>query len=116
MVSLTDILMNSGQIMMNCEQNIVYDGDNLGDNCWPLLLELGKSKDIMMSLSYYPKFEWIPGETVHILNNDKTASDYRTFNRAHIMTGDRNKEFDFYEVQWPFPIDTSKFEMEEIDF
>ena len=96
-------------IMMNCEQYIVYDGDNLGDNCWELLLELGQTKDIMMSLSYYPRFSWIPGGKVHILNSDITVTDFKSFNKLHLMTEDRNREFDFYEVHWPFPIDMTKF-------
>ncbi|GFH91449.1 hypothetical protein IMSAGC002_02705 [Lachnospiraceae bacterium] len=103
-------------IMMNCEQYIVYDGDNLGDNCWELLLELGQTKDIMMSLSYYPRFSWIPGGKVHILNSDITVTDFKSFNKLHLMTEDRNREFDFYEVHWPFPIDMTKFALEEIDF
>lgn len=46
--------------MMNIAPDVIYDGDNLGDNCWPLFLELGKTKDIAISLSYFPQFDWIP--------------------------------------------------------
>ncbi len=103
-------------IMMNCEQNIVYDGDNLGDNCWHLLLELGKTKNIMLTLSYYPKFDWIDGESIYIINHGTVVRDFQSFNKGHLFTEDRNKEFDFYEVDWPFPIDKTRFALEAIDF
>ena len=40
----------------------------------------------------------------------------QTFNKGHLFTEDRNKEFDFYEVDWPFPIDKTRFALEAIDF
>lgn len=103
-------------IMMNMEQDVVYDGDNLGDNCWPLLLELGKVRDIMMSLSYYPVFEWMQGGVVKLINNGMVVDSYRSFNLCRLHTLDRNKEFEFSEVSWPLPVDMTKFELEEIDF
>lgn len=103
-------------IMMNMFQDVVYDGDNLGDNCWPLLLELGKTKDLMMSLSYYPVFNWIDGGEVKAINTEETVRDFKSFNKGHLLTEDRNKEFEFSQVSWPLPINTSRFELGEIDF
>ena len=45
-----------------------------------------------------------------------SSAKFESFNKLHLMTEDRNREFDFYEVHWPFPIDMTKFALEEIDF
>lgn len=93
---------------------VVYDGNNFGDNCWPLLLEISKEKDIAISLSYFPFFEWVDGVQVHIINTDKLVDSFKEFNLAHI--GNTTEYFDFYSVNWCINVDTTKFELEEIDF
>lgn len=103
-------------IMMNIESNVVYDGDNLGDNCWPLLLELSKTKNLAISLSYYPVFEWIDNVNVKILNTGQKINDFVSFRRSFISCEDTFNEFEFESIQWPIKIDASKFEEEEIDF
>lgn len=72
---------------------VIYDGDNFGDNCWSLLLEISKEKDIAISLSYFPIFEWVEDIQVHIINNNKLVSNFREFNTEHLNI--EEKYFDF---------------------
>ena len=65
--------------MANAASNIVFNGDNFGDNCFPLLLELSKSKDIMMNLYYHPDFVWVPDVKVKILNSGRVVDNIRDF-------------------------------------
>lgn len=104
-------------IMMNHIQDVVYDGDNLGDNCWPLMTELGKHKDIMITLTYYPIFkEWSPGCIIKDINTGKIATNFDEFNTMHIRSEDDFKEFNFYDINWPCKINKERFKLEEIDF
>lgn len=99
-------------IMMNMIQDIVYDGDNLGDNCWPLLLELGKTKDIMISLFYFPEFEWIEGGKVQILESGEVIDNYYDFVTSHLHSKYTYKKFDFDSIKWPKPINSERFKLE----
>ncbi|MCM1222809.1 MAG: DUF4869 domain-containing protein [Lachnospiraceae bacterium] len=101
-------------IMSYSVPEVVYDGDNLGDNCWPLLLEISKERDIAISLSYYPIFKWVDDTQVHILNSDEIVSSFDEFNTRHIKLGD--KYFEFKSINWQIPIDTTKFALEDFDF
>lgn len=103
-------------IMMNNIQNIVYEGDNLGDNCWPLFLELSKQKDFMISLSYFPIFKWVDGATVIDIDTGEKATNFDQFNTMHLRSPNMNNEYEFDAVKWPLKIDKSIFELEEIDF
>lgn len=101
-------------IMTYSIQDIIYDGDNFGDNCWPLLLKVGFSKTVALSMSYFPIFNWVDGARVHILNNNKIVSSFKEFNRAHLDIG--NKDFKFTDVPWPIQINPDRFKFEGIDF
>lgn len=102
-------------ILMNAVPNVVYDGDNMGDNCWPLLLELCKTKDIVMNLTYYPRFEWVEGCKVRILNTGEYVDSCEDFNFKHmeLMCDYLVKDAD--EIDWPITIDKSKFKIEYKD-
>jgi len=51
-------------------EGIKTDGDKLGDNCVPYLLELAESKDVYITTSHLIKF---PDNFSAILDNDGTA-------------------------------------------
>ena len=103
------------QIIMSYNiPEVVYDGDNFGDNCWSLLLEISQEKDIAISLSYYPIFKWVSNIPVHIVNSDKIISNFKEFNLEHLSIGD--KYFEFNNVNWGINIDTTKFKLEDFDF
>lgn len=95
-------------IMMNSEPNVVYAGNNLGDNCWPLLLELSLNKDIAIDLTYFPEFDWTDNIPVHIINTNCIVNNFRDFLNAHLEIAD--KEFEFSEIEWNIKIDFNKFE------
>lgn len=103
-------------LMMNKIQDIVYDGDNLGDNCWPLFLELGKTRDIAISLSYYPSFKWVEGCKVMNLDTNKLISNRDEFMDAFLDSDYRYKERHFSDIKWPIMINTDRFKLQEIDF
>lgn len=93
---------------------VVYDGDNFGDNCWELLLEVSKIRDVALSLTYFPRFDWVDGTKAYIINTGEVVSDFTSFNRAHLRIPDDT--VDFKDVNWYINIDYTKFELEEIDF
>lgn len=95
-------------IMMYNVNNIVHCGNNLGDNCWPLLLKLSKSKDIVIDLTYYPKFDWVDNTSVHIINNNKIVNNFDSFLTEHL--GVIDKIYEFSDIKWPIEIDYTKFE------
>lgn len=101
-------------IMMNIAPDVIYDGDNLGDNCWPLFLELGKTKDIAISLSYFPQFEWIPGGLATSLDTGRIIHNFDEFADEFLRSSLDTREFD--DIDWPIKIDTEKFKPDEIDF
>ena len=104
-------------IMMDNVQDIIYDGDNLGDNCWPLFLEIGKTKDIAINLTYYPRFEWTHGgqavsiDTGHVIKSFEDFRDeyIRSFKNLHANR-------DFNSINWPIKINYNRFKLDEIDF
>lgn len=95
-------------IMMYNEQKIIYCGNNLGDNCWSLLLELSKTHDLAIDLSYYPKFEWVDNIPIHIINNNKIIDNFKDFISEHI--DDPDNIYEFSDIQWPIEVDLTKFE------
>lgn len=103
-------------IMMNVIQDVIYDGDNLGDNCWPLFLELGKTKDIAISLSYYPSFEWPNGAKIYNLDTQTIISNREDFISAFLSSAYANKERQFNEIAWPIKINQDRFSIPDIDF
>lgn len=57
--------------------DLKVNGDRLGDNCVPLLLELAGRKDVYISLSHIMKF---PDEfDAVIINNGKHITSYKEF-------------------------------------
>lgn len=99
-------------ILMNMVQDIVYDGDNLGDNCWPLLLELGKTKDIMISLSYFPEFKWVDGGEVTILETGEVINNHYDFVTSHMHSKYKYSELEFSDIKWPKYINYERFKPE----
>lgn len=107
-------------IMMNNIQDIVYDGDNLGDNCWPLFLELGKSKDITITLSYFPRFKWIEGGKVTLMEDNSIIDNFDDFVTSHIHSKFKYKDQEFNSINWPKPVNSERFKPEiseeDLDF
>lgn len=103
-------------IMMNMGPDVIYDGDNLGDNCWPLFLELGKTKDIAINLTYSPSFNWVEDSKVINLDTGKEINSYREFMENHLRSQFVYKERDFSEINWPIQINKDRFKKPEIDF
>lgn len=103
-------------IMMNMESDIVYDGDNLGDNCWPLLMQLGRDKDIAISLSYSPSFEWQFGCKIINIDTGHEIVDYKDFMINHIKSDNIHKTREFNSIKWPIVVNNERFKPPEIDF
>lgn len=111
-IPITSISGGAKQLIMaNAASNIVFNGDNFGDNCFPLLLELSKNIDIQMSLYYYPDFEWVDGVEVTILNTGRVVDNARDFDVYHMQ--DKAIGFTaFNEVRWPIEINKAAFELD----
>ena len=43
-------------ILLN-ENNVIVSGDRMGDNCYPLLLEMAEERDITITLCHYVELE-----------------------------------------------------------
>lgn len=102
-------------IMMNIEQSTVYDGDNFGDNCFRLLLELGQMKDIQMTLSYFPRFNWLDGAKATIIGTGEVVDSFDSFSDS-FGHGSTYERFDFNKIDWPIKINPDAFKEDEIDF
>ncbi len=103
-------------IMMNSIQDVVYDGDNLGDNCWPLFLEIGKEKDIAITLSYYPSFNWVPEAKVTDIDTGVIMNSFEEFRDNYLNTQYLYAERKFDGIAWPININYDRFKQPEIDF
>lgn len=53
------------------------NGDRMGDNCYPLLVELSKKKDVYIKLTHLPKFE-ATFQAVY-LNNNRLVNNWKEF-------------------------------------
>lgn len=96
-------------IMAKAVQNVVYNGDDCSDQCWPLLLELSKEVDIMASLTYLPrKFQWPHGAEMTIINTGQSVGSYDEFSRAYSQA-DPTKKWHFEDIEWPLEIDRKVF-------
>lgn len=112
-IPITSISGGAKQLIMaNAASNIVFNGDNFGDNCFPLLLELSKSKDIMMNLYYHPDFVWVPGVKVKILNSGRIVDNIRDFGLYHIRDGAPG-ESEFASIKWPLALDEEIFRKDD---
>ena len=111
-IPITSISGGAKQLIMaKAVKGVVYNGDNFGDNCFPLLLELSKDIDIQMSLYYYPDFEWVDGAQVTILNTGRVVDNDRDFAVYHMQ--DKAIGFTaFDEVMWPIEINKTAFELD----
>lgn len=96
-------------IMANATERLVFNGNNFGDNCFPLLLELSKTKDIMIDLYYHPIFKWVDDVEVCSINTGNVMRNYDEFMREHLASevyGYTN----FKDVNWPIPVNYGVFE------
>lgn len=59
------------------KENLKINGDRLGDNCIPILLELAEAKDVEISLRHIPKFP--ENIRLYIVNTDKEIYSYKEF-------------------------------------
>lgn len=103
-------------IMMNAIPDVIYDGNNLGDNCWPLFLEIGKTKDLAINLSYYPKFEWPNGCLATNIDTREIISSFEEFRNSYTNSTLTTKERDFNDIKWPFKYNPDRFDPGVIDF
>ncbi len=103
-------------IMMNNVQDIIYDGDNLGDNCWPLFLEIGKTKDIAISLTYFPVFKWVPGAKAIDIDTGVIMQSFEDFNTNYLNSKYLYTEREFDSINWPIRYNPERFKEPEIDF
>lgn len=102
-------------ILMNAVPNVIYDGDNLGDNCWPLLLELCKSTDISISLTYYPNFKWVEGCKVKLLNTGELIDNTTDFSMKHLRLSADEIVKDVDDIDWEINIDEDRFKANFVD-
>lgn len=64
-------------LMLVNSLDLKVDGDRMGDNCYPFLIELSTQKDIYIKLTHLPKFN-VPFETIFI-NTNKYVSTWKDF-------------------------------------
>lgn len=69
-------------ILLNTDY--VVDGDTMGDNCAPWLLEIGKIKDCEITLSYFMPIKPTKTNKVLILNDNSIVSTERDFIDKHL--------------------------------
>lgn len=68
-------------ILLNCN-DIIMDGGSMGDNCTSWLLEIGKIKDIFITLDHYMIFPDIPFE-INIVNTNTIVRNKVEFGREY---------------------------------
>lgn len=109
MIPITKISGGAKQLIMaKAVKGIVFNGNNFGDNCFPLLLELSTKMDIMMDLYYYPNFDWVRDIPVTVINTGKVIRDRREFGIHHMLYKDIGFT-EFSSVKWPLPINYDIF-------
>lgn len=91
---------------------IVLNGDKMGDNCWKLLLELSKTKDIALRLWYSPLFDWVDGAEVYVLNYDRVVNNYLDFFALQLKSRG-NDPISFDSVDWHIELNHSYFEEDD---
>lgn len=58
------------------------NGDRLGDNCIPILMELAVVKDVDITLRHIPKF---PNDVeMYVVNTSKTIKSYKEFVEEYV--------------------------------
>jgi hypothetical protein len=103
-------------IMMNAMPNLVYNGNCMGNNCWPLLLELTKTKDIAISLRYFPHFKWVEGAQVQCINSGEMFNSFKEFTDAHFhYIGVGPEITDFDKVDWKIEVKKLMLDDEDED-
>lgn len=111
-LGIKDISGGSKQLIMaKALPGVVYNGNNFGDNCWPLLLELSKTVAIQMDLFYHPKFNWVDGVEVRIINTGKIVHNFKEFRDAH-FDADEYAYYEFGDINWPLKIVKGTFKHE----
>lgn len=88
-------------IMMNADQGLMFNGNNMGDNCYPYVFELARTKDIYMFLEYLPDFEWKEDYVVVCLNDNQLITDSRTFVSVNIRYTVDAPTVSAAELIWP---------------
>lgn len=102
-------------IMMNNIQDVVYDGNNMGDNCFESLLELTKTKDIAIELYYSPQFNWVDGARVMSLRTGKMLNSRREWGLDYLSTDFTDKKR-LEEIDWHINVNKNRLSFGEIDF
>ncbi|MDO5408015.1 MAG: DUF4869 domain-containing protein [Eubacteriales bacterium] len=103
-ISYEDISGGAKQLIMaKAVSGVVYNGNNFGDNCWPLLLELSRERDVMIDLFYHPIFNWVDDIPVTIINDGSVVRSFKEFRDAHFKA-DGYRDYDFEEIAWPVKI------------
>lgn len=103
-------------IMMNSVPGVVYNGDNMGDNCWRMLLELGQLKDIAISLSYYPLFDWPESYEMYSIDTDTIINSRQGFIDEFMKSKLKDLDRKFFDINWHIKIDETKCLKPTIDF
>lgn len=64
------------------KENVKINGDRLGDNCIPILMELAATKDVDITLRHIPEF---PRDVqMYIINTDKMIKSYKEFIEEYV--------------------------------
>ncbi len=103
-------------IMAYYVQGVVYNGDNMGENCFDWLLMISRLKDIVISLSYSPIFEWYKDTPVVSLNTGVIMRSYDDWSNEFFKNHNNIIKYsDFDIVKWPISLDYDKLTF-KIDF
>ena len=78
--------VNCSMLSMGCKNTILaYETDKvipatfMGNNCAPLVFEISKHKDLIITLEYLMKFDMCDNFEAHIINIDKTVHSYKEY-------------------------------------
>ena len=96
-------------IIANAVDGIVINGNRMGDNCWNLMLELSKKKDIQLVCEYCAIFDWVDGAEATFINNGAVVNNYSDFNSMRFELLNSNIA-PHDSIKWPLPVNNNLFE------
>ena len=96
-------------IIANAVDGIVINGNRMGDNCWNLMLELSKKKDIQLVCEYCAIFDWVDGAEATFINNGTVVNNYSDFNDMRFELLNSNVT-SHDSIKWPLPVNNELFE------
>lgn len=118
-LGITDIFKISGGakalIMMNQIQDVVYNGNSMGDNCFKYLLELSKTKDIAIELYYMPRFDWVEGAKVTCINSGNIITSRKAWGLESLLYN-CGAHARLEEIDWHIKLNKDRLSFGEIDF